>query len=844
MLRAALAGARRRKLRMLLSGLAVILGVTVVSGSMVLTGTLGRSIDRIFADAYAHTDVWVHGQPKVSVSEFEGEQVAAAIPARTLDVVEDIPGVAEATGRVEADGARVVGSDGKVVASPGPPRLGVNWTGEDELVQLRQGRGPSAPDEIALNVDLARAAGVSVGDRVGVLTLEPRQDFTLVGIFGYSGGRDSLGGVQEVAFTDQTAARLMLGQTGVWTAVSVRAEDGVAAGQLRDGIAATLGDGYQVRTADELAAEQSGQLREGLEVINSILLGFAGIALFVGVFLILNTFSILVAQRTRESALTRALGASRRQVLAAVLVEAALTGLVAAVVGLAAGIGLAALLARLATDFSSLPMAGLAVSPAAVVAAFTVGLLVTVAAALLPALRASRIPPVAALREAATADRPLTRLTLAGLALLAAGGAVLAAGLAGSGLWATFGGVLGCFVAMALLAPAVTRPAVAVIGRLFSFSIAGKLGRLNSGRNPRRTAVTASALMIGVALVSGVNVVAQSAKTSFAAWADDTIQAQLLITGEMSGARPPSFDAEVLERAVDLDGVRAAAGVYQDRALVDQQPTFVHAATDLAALADIYRATATEGDLATLGAGELAVDQTRAAEADLAVGDPVTVQLSRGEEHRLTVGAIFPDNALPGRYLVPPELADDMAVPDPYLGFIRLDPNAPADQIREQVTAWLADSPEVSLTDRSGFIEQQNDQLDTLLTVIQALLGLAILIAVLGIVNTLALSVLERTRELGLLRAVGLSRGATRRMVTVEAVVISLFGALLGVAVGTGLGAAVVQALKDEGIDRLALPWTDLGGYLLVAALVGVIAAVVPAIRAARTDVLAAIAYE
>jgi putative ABC transport system permease protein len=848
MLRATLRSLLSRKLRLLLSGLAVVLGVLFVSGSLVLTDTLGRSFDQLFAGVYAGTDVQVRGEPAVSVDELEGEQVPATIPAGTVGRVAAVPGVATATGEVEADGARVIGADGKVVSSFGPPRLGVNWTGEDGLVRLREGRGPAADDEIAIDAALAGNAGLSVGDRIGVLTREPRREFTLVGIFGFTEGRDSIGGVQFVAFTDEVAQQLMLGRTGVWTGVDVRAADGVADQRLRDDLAAALGAGYEVRTGAQLAEESSAELRSGLSFFNNILLGFAGIALFVGVFLILNTFSIMVAQRTRELALARAIGASRRQVVGSVLVEAVVIGVVASVLGLAAGIGGGALLASLAGSFASLPVASLAVPANAVIAAFTVGTLVTVVAAALPALRASRVPPVAAMQEAATGDQPLTRLTVTGAATLAAGGGLLALGLTGNAggqeLWAVLGGVLVCFIGVALLTPLLARPVVSLLGRMFAWSVPGKLGRLNSGRNPRRTAITAAALMVGVALVAGVGVILDSAKQSIGGLARDTMDAELVIAGEQTGPRPPSFDAAVLEQAAGLAGVATVAGLYGDLAMVDGQRSYLTASNDLAASRAVFGLSAESGSLDSLAAGELAVDSRTAEARDLAVGDQVRVQLSRGEPRSYRVVGVYEWLPIFSGFVLPPEATADFGIPQPTMGFVQLTDPAAAARVQPALAALLADSPEVSVTDQSAFIEQQTSQLDGVLTMIQILLALAILIAVLGIINTLALSVLERTRELGLLRAVGLGRAATMRMITVEAVVIALFGALLGIVVGTGLGASVVSALDSEGITTLALPWRDLATYLVLAGVVGVVAAVLPAIRAARTDVLAAIAYE
>jgi putative ABC transport system permease protein len=848
MLRATFTSMLHRKLRLVLSGLAVVLGVMFVSGALILTDTLGRSFDQMFAGVYANTDVQVHGEPKVAVSELEGEEVPANVPASTVDTVAQVPGVASVTGEVEVDGARLIGPDGKVVTSFGPPRMGVNWTGEQGLIELREGRGPGAPDEIAIDAALARNAGVSVGDRVGVLTLEPRRDFTVVGIYGFTEDRDTIGGVQFIAFTDEVAQQLMLGEPDVWTGLDVTAAEGVSPEQLRDDIAAALGDGYQVRTGEQLAEDASAELRAGLSFFNYILLGFAGVALFVGVFLILNTFSIMVAQRTRELALTRAIGASRGQIIRSVLAEATVIGVIASGLGLAAGVGVGAALAAFLAGQVSLPVAALALPVSAIITAFTVGTLITLVAAVLPALRAARVPPVAAMQEAATPDRPLTRLSVAGALVAAAGGTVLGLGLSGNAggqeLWAVLGGVLVCFVGVALLTPLVARPVVSVLGRLFAWSVPGKLGRLNSGRNPRRTAITAAALMVGVALVTGVGVVLDSAKESFSRLAADTMDAELVISGEQSGPRPPTFDATVLAEAARLPGVAAVAGSYWDLAAVDGQNTYVEATNDLAATSDVFGFTASAGTIDRLAPGELVVDDRTANERGLAVGDRVEVQLSRGGPRTYELVGVYEESPIFDGFILPQEATGDFGIPQPSMGFVKVADGAPVDQVRSAVAAMLADSPEVSVVDQSAFIDEQTSQLDGIFTMIQVLLGLAILIAVLGIINTLALSVLERTRELGLLRAVGLGRAATMRMVTVEAVVISVFGALLGVAVGIGLGSATVQALRDEGITRLALPWVDAGTYLALAAVVGVIAAVLPAIRAARTNVLTAIAYE
>ncbi|MFU8871469.1 ABC transporter permease [Micromonospora sp. SL4-19] len=850
MFRATLKSLLARKLRLVLSGLAVVLGVMFVSGAFVLTDTLGRTFDAIFADAYAGVDVNVSAKPKIAVSEMEGEQTSPPFPASTVDKVRAVPGAADAIGVVAVDGARLIGSNGKAVASFGPPQLGENWTGESEQLQLRNGHEPRADDEIVINQGLATAGKVKLGDRVGVLTpLEPKQEFTIVGIFGYDGGRDSIGGANEIMFTTPTAQRLMLGEPNTFNGVTVKAASGVTDESLRDAVATAVGDGYVVKTGEQLSTEAAQGFKTALSFFNRILLGFAAVALLVGTFLILNTFSIIVAQRTRELALMRAVGASRRQIIGSVVLEAIAVGLVASVFGLAAGIGIGALLAwAFGSLAGGLTLAGIGVPAAAVIGAFSVGLVITVVAALLPALRASRIPPIAAMQDVATPDRPLTRITVAGALVTAVGAALLFLGLngnAGDNTLATIlGGVLFAFIGVALLTPLISRPVVSLLGAIFAWSVPGKLGRLNSGRNPRRTAITAAALMVGIALVTGVTVILDSAKGSITALAKDTIKAELVIAGTQSGPRPPSFDPAVLEKAAALPGVQLVDGEYGDMALVNGERTWVSASSNVAALERIFGAKVSSGDISRLTPEQMLVSSDTAKSRNLSVGSQVTVQLSRGEAHTYTVSGIYQSSQLTNPMMLPPEAARDFAIPQPIQGFVQLAPGARVADVQPQVERLLADSPEVSVADRDAFIKQQASSLDGLLTMIQILLALAIVIAVLGIVNTLALSVLERTRELGLLRAIGLRRAQTMRMITVEAVVISVFGALLGVVVGSGLGAAVVRALKDEGISDLILPWGQMGVMLGLAAIVGVVAAVLPAIRAARINVLGAIAHE
>ncbi|GGM51245.1 ABC transporter permease [Dactylosporangium sucinum] len=849
MLRATIKSLLSRKLRLTLSALAVVLGVMFVSGAFVLTDTLGRSFDNLFKSVFENTGVQVTAKPKVQAGEFDGPESASTIPAATLDKVKAVSGVASATGVASSDGARVVGKNGKVVTTFGPPRIGQNWVGTSDLLQLREGRGPAADDEIAVNATTAKAAGIKVGDEVSVLTLQPgAKKFKLVGIFGYSGDRDSLGGALEVSFTTPVAQELMLGEKDVFSSIDVKAAPGVTNDQLRDSIAAALGDGYVAKTGKQLQDETVDGFKQGLGFFNNILIGFAGVALFVGTFLILNTFSIIVAQRTRELALMRALGGSRGQTLGSVLIEAVAIGLIASVLGLAAGIGVGVLLAWVFGNVSGVALASIGVPATAVISAFVVGLLVTVVAAVLPALRAGRIPPIAALQEVATPDRPLTKLTVSGALVGAAGGTLLGIGLSGNGgdntLWLILGGVLVSFIGVALLTPLLARPVVSLLGRLFSWSVPGKLGRLNSGRNPRRTAITAAALMVGLALITGVNVILNSAKSSLSQQADKQVTVDLIISGDGDSTGPARFDPKVMDEAAKLPGVASVASEYWDYGTVNGENRGISASTDIAAYAGMFKLTAASGELRWTGPDQAVIDEQSAKDRNLKLGDTVDVQFTRGEVHKIKIIGVYHKSDVAGGMLVSGDVVKDFRSPQPSWGFIRAAAGASVADIQREVDRLLADNPEVSVANRAEFVAAQSAQFDQLLTMIQVLLALAILIAVLGIINTLALSVLERTRELGLLRAIGMRRAQTMRMVTVEAVVISVFGALLGLGVGTGLGAAVVRALRDEGFSKLAFPWSQMATYLLLAALVGVIAAVLPSIRAARVNVLQAIAHD
>jgi putative ABC transport system permease protein len=853
MLRATLKGMLSRKLRLILSTLAVVLGVTFVSGAFVLTDTLNRSFKDLFTGIYDTIDVQV--TRPTDVMSLTGQAVAANIPADRVPVVAEVPGVARAVGGVFVDGAKVVDKSGKVVPSTGAPRFGANWT-DDELVSIRPGgRAPAADDEIVINAGLAKTTGYKVGDTVEVITnLDPTaRPYTVVGIVTYRGGRDSLAGETIVFFTESVAQQRMLGETGVYSEITVDVEPGADPATVRDAIAAVLGPEYVVRTGEDLAAESASSIEEGLRFFTYLLLGFAGIAVFVGVFIIINTFSITVAQRTRELALLRAIGAGRGQIVRSVLVEALVVGLIASVIGLVLGIAVGALLGLVLGNVLSggtLELAGIGLTPEAVIAAFAVGVGITLVAALLPALRAARIPPVAAMRDTATPDRPLTALTISGAVVLVIGAVVLGLGLSGrvgdgsDNLWAVLGGVLTCFVGVALLTPIIARPVVTALGRLLSWGAAGKLGRRNSGRNPRRTAITAAALMVSVAIVTGISVIFASIKASTVEVIDAGFDADLVISADPLTGGLGQIDPASLEAVRELAGVESVAGQALDFARVNGSDSFVGAIDDLDAAISMLRLRTVAGEL-HVDQGEIILDDRTASAGGVTVGDTLRIQLARTDEQPMRIVGIYERSPIAEGILI--SMADAEAgfsIPAPLTAYVKLRPGADEQAVLDQVRAAIADSPEVNVLTLDQYVAASAQIFDFVLYFIQILLGLAMVIAVLGVINTLALSMIERTREVGLLRAVGMRRGQIMSMVTTESVVICVFGALLGIAVGTGLGVAAFQAFRDTGLTTLAFPWPLMVFYVVAALIVGVVAAIIPALLSAFQNVLRAIAYE
>ena len=837
MLRATLRSLLARKLRLLLSGIAVVLGVAFVSGTFVLTDSLSRVFDQLFATVSQGTAVNVRGVSGLGTDS--GEQQSEPVPQAVLDAVRKVDGVAEAIGTVSGY-AQAVGKDGKAVTTGGAPTLGVDYSESptQRSLTLKQGRAPAGPEDVVIDAGTARKAGFHIGDRVTVLLKGPARKLNLVGIVGF-GTTDNLAGATIAAF-DLKTAQQYVGTPGSYTELAIASKPGVSQDDLARRVSAVLPSGFEAVTQHQAVSESSKEIKKGLGFFSTALLVFAAISLFVGGFLIFNTFSMLVAQRTRELALMRALGASRRQVTTSVLVEAVIVGVFSSALGFVLGIGVASglrgLLGALGID---LPAGDTVIATRTVIASLVVGIGVTSAAALLPARKAARVAPVAALRESGPAeDRSLARRGLVGGVLTLAGVGLLALGLSDGRLKLVGLGAAASFLGVATLSPFIARPITSALGLPFArMGVPGRLGRGNAVRSPRRTSATAAALMVGLALVSAVSVLGASLKSSTVKIVDQSLGADYVLRTENFSP----FSGEVAHALRGKPGIAQVAAFRFGRAKIAGSITQVQG-VEPEALTSVLKLTVVKGRFGDLATG-IGVSRKAADAHGWKPGDRVPVTWARTGSHPLKVAVIFDVNQFAGDYLVS-GTTFDANTSEQLLGVVAVKTTAsakPADT-RAVVDAAVKPYPNIEVQDQSQFVKSQAQQIDKLLNAITGLLVLSVLIAVLGIINTLALSVVERTRELGLLRAVGLQRRQLRRMIRVESVVIAVYGALLGLAVGVAFGWALVRALHGQGVTEFSVPVGRLAQVLVVAALAGVLAAALPARRAARLDVLEAVA--
>lgn len=843
MLRATFRTALAHKGRLALSALAVVLGVAFVAGTYVFTDTLQRTFGDLFDTV----------QPDVQVlPAAEGGEAStadsASLPASAVDLVGGVDGVADSAGTVQAIGVTLIDGDGEAVGTAGPPTLGVSWSDDPELSPLRlvDGRGPEMADEIAIDSEAFDAGGFALGDTVRVLTPGPSVDAELVGVFRF-GTSGNLAGATLTAFEPSTAQELLLGGDR-WSAVVATAADGVSQDELATSVRSAFAESGEgpvlVQTGEEAQDDATAAVTEGLGFITTFLLVFAGVALFVGGFIIVNTFSVLIARRTRELALLRAVGASRRQITVSVLLEAFLVGLVGGVAGLALGVVLALGLRELFGVFGfDIPAGSLVVAPRTVVASILIGVVLTMLAAWFPARRAGTVAPIAALRDdAVLPTRTLHRRTAVGVAVATAGAAALAVGLLGdvpNGIALVGAGILLVFVGVALLSAVIGGAAMTVLGLPFIRTTVGRLAVRNAQRDRRRTAATAGALMIGLSLVTMIGVLGNSSTKSVEATIADVIRADFIVA---STTFQP-FTPEVGDTIEGVDGVEVVSRLAVTEASIGPDDSFA-TAVDPSTIEAVVALDVIDGSLAGTDGGGLAIDTDTAEARGLELGSTLAITWPTESRDYEVVAIYAPAGPLTGPVVSRDELTD--------LGLPLLDntvyvaaaDGADPDELRQALDQALAPYPIVTLQDQTELVDQVRGQVNQLLSLVYALLGLAVVIAVLGIVNTLLLSVLERTREIGLLRAVGTGRRQVRSVVRIEALLIAVFGALLGVGLGLLFGVAIQQTLADDGITELGIPWTLITVVIVVSALVGVLAAIIPARRAANLDVLAAIATE
>jgi putative ABC transport system permease protein len=837
MRRITLRGLMARKLRLALTGLAIVLGVTFVTGTLVLGDTLNRTFDGVVGTAYQHVSFQIRGKDAFNdnPATVSGTADRKPVTQSLVTSVSRVPGVSDAFGSVSGY-AQFMTRNGNAIGKGGGSTLGFAFDANPQLSPYRlvAGHAPTTADAVVMDKATATKYHFALGDRVLVNLPNRPETFTITGLVTF-GSDDNLAGVTLAGF-DPTTAPALFNSRGHYDTISVLAAREANTVKLQRAIAAILPAGVEVVSGQTVASELSSAINNELSFISTALLIFAFIALLVGGFTIFNTFSITVGQRTRELALLRVVGASRRQLFGSVLAEAAVTGLTASLIGLGLGVAAALGLRALLKAFGIvLPSAPLVFEARTAVVAIAVGVGVTLLSAIVPARRAVRIAPVAALVEqreeqgSAVRQRTVVRgaiFGVGGIVFVLVGTSRASIGLVGIG-------ALAILIASGLLSPLLAGPLSAVLGRplVGVLGVPGRLGRENSTRNPRRTAQTAAALMVGLSLVSTIAVLGASLSASAKTSVDSAISADYIVTGQ------GGFSKSVVPAVSRLPGVNTTTVVYQGQFDVGRSLSMLTAATP-ADLASTVSLDMTAGSGApAMAAGELLVDTTTATKDHVHVGSTVPVKFARTGSTTMTVGGIFKSNPLLGSYVT----GDDFFLshfenPLPVAVLLSGSP--------EGLNQALRPYANVSAKTRAQFEASEQASVNQLLGLVYVLLALAVLIALIGIVNTLMLSVFERTHEIGLLRAVGMKRRQVRAMIRSEAVIVGLIGGILGIVRGTALGAALAYALRNNGVTTVSVPVASLIGFVVLSAALGLAAATWPARRAASLDVLAAIAAE
>jgi putative ABC transport system permease protein len=840
-------GLRAHKLRLALTALAIVLGVTFVTGTLVLTDTLNNTFTTLFGQVYQNINFEVRGVAAFPTSGAAGA-IRKPIPESIIAAVKDVPGVAVAEGGVSGY-AQFIAPNGKAVTTGGAPTIGLSYGADRRLSSLRlvAGMPPTTSTQVVMDQGTARKYHFSVGNQVRILLPGSPQTFTLSGIVAF-GTADNLAGATIAAFNLPTAQQLF-GEQGHLNTIDVITTPNANKTAVEHGISAVLPAGVEVVTGQTVAAEQSSAINQSLGIFSTALLVFALISLFVGGFTIFNTFSITVGQRTRELALLRIVGASRRQVFRSVLFEALLLGVTASLVGIGLGVLTASGLEALIKAFGiTLPSGSLVFQSRTVFVGLLVGVGVTVVSAISPARQAVKIPPIAAMStyEVAQRESSARRLTI-GAVIGVAGIVVLAIGLSQPAIQLVGIGAVGIFIAVGILAPAIARPVSSVLGRPLAriLGVSGRIGRKNSMRSPRRTAQTSAALMVGMALVSTIAVYGASLSKSATGTVSDAVSADYIITARATGGPNTGFSLGTTEAVAKVPGVTRVTNVNSGQLEISRSLATLSslAPSDLSSTVILKMSSGAAAK--SLAEGQLLTDTNTANTNHLSVGSVVPVTFAETGPTTMRIGGIFKPNALLGSYLTGSAFFHThFAATTLPVALLLATSTGATPPTSAAVKAALRGYPNLTVQTRAEFQKTEQTSIDQLLGLIYALLALAILIALIGIVNTLMLSVFERTHEIGLLRAVGMRRRQIRAMIRSEALILSVFGALIGVVVGTGLGVALADSLKQQGITDIVIPFTNLVIFLLLAALLGLGAATWPARRAARLNVLEAIATE
>ncbi|WP_329395102.1 ABC transporter permease [Streptomyces lydicus] len=844
MFRTALRNVLAHKARLLMTVLAVMLGVAFVSGTLVFTSTISDAFQASSQKGYDNVDVAI--QPRSSDSRTGAPGAAPALDQKLLEKAAHVPGAASATGSVSGFTA-IADKKGRLIGDGFSTRGGNYFAGKDgkdTRYPMRSGAAPKGPHEFALDAHTADKAGYKVGDTVRISVDGPVREQKLTGVFTTDDGTVAAGG--SLALFDTPTAQKLFAAPGTFSEIDVRAAAGTSQTALKSAVDKVLPkDGAEATTGKKLAADQAENIAKSMDGMKTALLAFAGIALFVGIFIIANTFTMLVAQRTKELALLRAVGASRRQVTRSVLLEAFLVGTVAAVTGLAAGIGIGAgLRALVSSTGATVPDGPLVIAPSTVLASLLVGIVVTVLAAWLPGRRAAKIPPVAAMNSVhatATTKSLVLRNTVGALFAGAGAAAVLVATGMSEGKAVMGGGAVLLLIGVFVLTPLLSRPLIALASPVLrAFGISGTLARQNAVRNPRRTAATASALMIGLTLITGLTVIAGSVQKGIDKMATASLKADYVVS--MATRTPLSPD--VAKKLGSLDEVTAVSPLRNSPSRIGTDTQYLTGVNGKD-FGKLTRLDFTQGTLGDLRGGRTVVDDSTAKEQGWHPGSRLPVTFEDGKKGTLTVSGVYRGNQMiHGIILDNTTLAPHQKQITDMQVMVKTTDGA-TDATKDTLVKALGKNPAISVSDKKDVTDGIAQMINLMLNMLYGLLAMAVIVAVLGVINTLAMSVFERSQEIGMLRAIGLDRRGIKRMVRLESLVISLFGGVLGIGLGVFFGWAAGELIGGSmATYELVLPWGRMGIFLALAALVGVLAALWPARRAARLNMLGAIKAE